>query len=47
MLKQALFTLLLLPALPTHALDTEQVTPEQLLQLGNQLAASAGTSQWQ
>jgi len=47
MFKQALFTLLLLPALPTHALDTEQATPEQLLQLGNQLAASAGPSQWQ
>ncbi|MGJ7548928.1 hypothetical protein [Pseudomonas alloputida] len=43
----ALFIMLLTPSLPTHALDTGQAAPEQLLKLGSQLAAHAGSSQWQ
>jgi hypothetical protein len=43
----ALFIMLLTPALATHALDTRQTPPEQLLQLGSQLAGQAGSSQWQ
>ncbi|BBH46370.1 hypothetical protein [Pseudomonas sp. KU43P] len=46
MLKQALF-ILPLPTLPAHALDTHQVSPEQLLDLGKLLAAHAGTHPWQ
>ncbi|MFJ4109933.1 hypothetical protein [Pseudomonas sp. NPDC089758] len=47
MLKPALLILLLLPALPTHALDVRQIPPERLLELGRELAAHAGSSQWQ
>lgn len=47
MLKPALFILLLLPTLPVHALDPRHTAPERLLKLGEQLAASAGASQWQ
>jgi hypothetical protein len=47
MRKLALVIMLLTPSLPTHALDTRQVPPEQLLKLGSQLAAHAGSSQWQ
>jgi len=43
----ALFIMLLTPSLATHALDTRQAPPEQLLKLGSQLAAHAGSSQWQ
>lgn len=43
----ALLIMLLTPALATHALDTRQTPPEQLLQLGSQLAGQAGSSQWQ
>lgn len=43
----ALFIILLAPSLPIQALDTGQAPPEQLLKLGNQLAAHAGNSQWQ
>ncbi|WP_060507424.1 hypothetical protein [Pseudomonas sp. NBRC 111124] len=43
----ALFIILLTPSLTTHALDTRQTPPEQLLELGGQLAAHAGSSQWQ
>jgi hypothetical protein len=43
----ALFIMLLTPSLPIHALDTGQAAPEQLLKLGSQLAAHAGSSQWQ
>lgn len=43
----ALFIMLLTPSLATHALDTRQATPEQLLTLGSQLAEHAGSSQWQ
>ena len=47
MRKFALLILLLSPALTTHALDPRQTPPEQLLKLGGQLAAHAGSSQWQ
>lgn len=43
----ALFIMLLAPSLPIQALDTGQAPPEQLLTLGDQLAAHAGSSQWQ
>lgn len=43
----ALFIMLLTPSLATHALDTRQAPPEQLLKLGSQLADHAGKSQWQ
>lgn len=43
----ALFIMLLTPSLATHALDTRQAPPEQLLELGSQLADHAGSSQWQ
>ncbi|MFJ4064503.1 hypothetical protein ACIPW4_04300 [Pseudomonas sp. NPDC089996] len=43
----ALLIMLLTPSLATHALDTRQATPEQLLDLGSLLAANAGSSQWQ
>jgi len=47
MFKPALFTLLILPSLPAHALDTQPLAPEQLLTLGAKLAAHAGSNQWQ
>jgi len=47
MFKPALFTLLILPSLPAHALDTHPLPPEQLLTLGTKLAAHAGSNQWQ
>ncbi|MEN5302955.1 hypothetical protein [Pseudomonas sp. TWI628] len=43
----ALFIILFAPSLPIQALDTRQAPPEQLLELGGQLAAHAGSSQWQ
>ncbi|GLH32083.1 MULTISPECIES: hypothetical protein [Pseudomonas] len=47
MLKPALLILLLLPSLPTHALDIRQIPPEQLLKMGRELADYAGSNQWQ
>ncbi|MFJ4441128.1 hypothetical protein ACIPZ8_03435 [Pseudomonas sp. NPDC089422] len=43
----ALFVMLFTPSLPILALDTRQTAPERLLELGAQLAAHAGNSQWQ
>ncbi|PVZ42210.1 hypothetical protein [Pseudomonas sp. CC120222-01a] len=43
----ALFFILFAPSLPIQALDTRQTAPERLLELGGQLAAHAGNSQWQ
>lgn len=47
MLKPAVFILLILQSIPSHALDTRPLTPEQLITLGGALAAHAGSSQWQ
>jgi hypothetical protein len=47
MRKFALLIMLLPPSIAIHALDTRQASPEQLLTLGSQLAAHAGSSQWQ
>jgi hypothetical protein len=47
MYKPLFFASLFLTPLPLHALDTRQAPVEQLLELGSQLAAHAGPSQWQ
>ena len=47
MYKPLLFTSLFLTPFSLHALDTHQVPAEQLLELGRELAAHAGASQWQ
>ncbi|MGE8059459.1 hypothetical protein [Pseudomonas sp. NPDC089547] len=47
MYKPLLFASLLFTPLPLFALDTRQVPPAQLLELGRDLASHAGTSQWQ
>lgn len=47
MYKPLLFASLLLTPLSLQALDTRQTPTEQLLELGRELAASAGASQWQ
>lgn len=47
MYKPLLFASLFLPPLSLHALDTRQTGAEHLLELGRELAAHAGASQWQ
>ena len=47
MYKPLLFASLFLTPFSLHALDTRQVPAEQLLELGRELAAHAGASQWQ
>lgn len=47
MYKPLLFASLLLTPLSLHALDTHQASTGQLLDLGRNLAAQAGSSQWQ
>lgn len=47
MYKPLLFASLLLTPFSLHALDTRQTSAEQLLELGRELAAQAGASQWQ
>ena len=47
MYKPLLFASLLLTPFSLHALDTRQASTEQLLELGRELAAHAGASQWQ
>ncbi|GLO45617.1 hypothetical protein [Pseudomonas putida] len=47
MYKTLLFASLFLTPFSLHALDTRQVPAEQLLELGRELAAHAGASQWQ
>jgi len=47
MYKSLLFASLAVTPLPLYALDTRQAPTEQLLKLGNELGASAGSSQWQ
>ncbi|WP_144172852.1 hypothetical protein [Pseudomonas sp. Kh13] len=47
MYKPLLFTSLFLTPFSLHALDTRQPAAEQLLELGRELAAHAGSSQWQ
>ncbi|QXI50018.1 hypothetical protein HU763_011520 [Pseudomonas anuradhapurensis] len=47
MYKPLLFASLLLTPLSLHALDTHEASTGQLLDLGRNLAAQAGSSQWQ
>lgn len=47
MYKPLLFASLFLTPFPLYALDTRQTPAEQLLDLGRELAAHAGASQWQ
>ena len=47
MYKPLLFTSLFLTPFSLHALDTRQTPAEHLLELGRELAAHAGSSQWQ
>ncbi|WP_296232864.1 hypothetical protein [Pseudomonas sp. UBA4617] len=47
MYKPLLFASLLLTPFSLHALNTRQVSTEQLFELGRDLAAQAGASQWQ
>ncbi|HEN8799380.1 hypothetical protein HP546_21200 [Pseudomonas sp. CM25] len=47
MFKPLLLASLFLTPLSLHALDTRQIPSEQLFQLGRELAAHAGASQWQ
>ncbi|KIY41116.1 hypothetical protein TZ03_07915 [Pseudomonas sp. 10-1B] len=47
MYKPLLFASLFLTPFSLHALDTRQVPAERLLELGGELAANAGASQWQ
>ncbi|MDD2135761.1 hypothetical protein [Pseudomonas kurunegalensis] len=47
MYKPLLFTSLFLASFSLHALDTRQTPAEHLLELGRELAAHAGSSQWQ
>ncbi|MBV4491355.1 hypothetical protein [Pseudomonas oryzicola] len=47
MYKPLLFASLFFTPFSLHALDTRQASPEQLLELGRDLAAQAGASQWQ
>ncbi|AYG45234.1 hypothetical protein DV532_13390 [Pseudomonas sp. Leaf58] len=47
MYKPLLFASLFLTPFTLHALDTHQVSTEQLLELGRELASEAGASQWQ
>jgi len=47
MYKSLLFASLFLSPFTAHALDTQQMRAEHLLELGRELAAHAGASQWQ
>lgn len=47
MYKPLLLTSLFFSPVYVHALDTQQVPAEHLLELGRELATHAGTSQWQ
>ncbi|MFJ4384804.1 hypothetical protein ACIP02_10690 [Pseudomonas sp. NPDC089408] len=47
MYKPLLFASLILSPFTAHALDTQQTPAEHLLELGGELAAHAGSSQWQ
>jgi len=47
MYRSMLFASLALTYLPVYALDTRQAPAEQLFKLGSELAANAGSSQWQ
>ncbi|HDS1817863.1 TPA: hypothetical protein QEM96_002510 [Pseudomonas putida] len=47
MYKSMLFASFALTSSPLYALDTRHTPAEQLLELGSELAASAGSSQWQ
>ena len=47
MLKPYVYFVLLLTALPGHALETKHIPLDQLHALGRELAERAGSSQWQ